>query len=936
MAKPLVIVESPAKAKTIGAFLGSDFLVESSIGHIRDLPKSAAEIPQEVKKEPWARLGVDVEHEFKPLYVVPSSKREQVNKLKKLLSSASELYLATDEDREGESIAWHLFEVLKPKVPVKRMVFHEITESAIEFAIQHPREVDTDLVNAQEARRILDRLYGYEVSPVLWKKVMQGLSAGRVQSVFTRIVVERERERIKFVSASWWDISAQLLTEGNQKFPASLAKINDIKVADGSSFNSSGAISAEAQLELLDEETAVLLSEVLKKGQFEVSGIEERPYKRSPAAPFITSTLQQEAGRKLRFSAQRTMQIAQRLYEQGHITYMRTDSTNLSEVALGEIRRKIADCFGGQSLPKQPRLYVKKVKNAQEAHEAIRPAGDRFREPTELARKLTPDEAKLYELIYKRTMASQMADALGKTVKVRIKSVLSGDAGRFPGGSMAEFSASGTVITSPGFLQIYKEGTDSEEDSEETMLPQLREGDRLTPEEINPTGHQTKPPARYTEASLVKKVEELGVGRPSTYASMLQTIQDRGYVWKKGTALVPTFLAFAAVSLLEKYFTKLVDYSFTASMENDLDAIANGEEDMLPWLQKFYFGEANGTNDPDAASVQDAQTIGLKNLIADRLAMIDAREINSIPIGQDTSGRTITARVGRYGPYLECGEQRVSISEDLPPDELTVEKAVELLEAIPEERFLGTDPETKCDVMLKKGRFGPYVQLVDSEDPAKSKAASLLSYMSSAEITLDDAIKLLSLPRLVGKDPETGIEIWAKSGRYGPYIQRENDSRSLESEESIFSISLPEALDLLAKPKERRSAKASSPAVEVGTDPVTGKKILLKTGRFGPYVTDGEVNASLRRGDDPLSLTMERAAELLAERKATLAAQGDIKKKTGAKKAPAKKSATKAAAKRTAVKKAPAKSTAAKKSATKAAAKSTAVKKAPAKKSATL
>ncbi len=909
MAKPLVIVESPAKAKTIGDFLGSDFLVESSIGHIRDLPKSAAEIPQEVKKEPWARLGVDVEHNFRPLYVVPSSKRDQVNKLKKLLASASEIYLATDEDREGESIAWHLFEVLQPKVPVKRMVFHEITGSAIEYAIQHPREVDANLVNAQEARRILDRLYGYEVSPVLWKKVMQGLSAGRVQSVFTRIVVERERERIKFVSANWWDISAKLLTEGEQRFSASLTKINDVKVAEGSSFDSSGATSTEAQLELLDEKTAVVLSEVLAKGQFEVVGTEERPYRRSPAPPFITSTLQQEAGRKLKFSAQRTMQIAQRLYEQGFITYMRTDSTNLSEAALSEIRRTIANLFGNQSVPKQPRVYLKKVKNAQEAHEAIRPAGDKFHEPAALAKKLTSDEAKLYELIYKRTMASQMTDAVGKTVKVRIKSVLLEDAGRFPQGSFLEFSASGTVITSPGFLQVYKEDTDSEEDSDQVMLPQLNKGDLLTPEEIIPAGHQTKPPARYTEASLVKKVEELGVGRPSTYASMLQTIQERGYVWKKGTALVPTFLAFAVVSLLERYFTKLVDYSFTASMENDLDAIANGEEEMLPWLEKFYFGSGKKSDTGDDKEYIEDQETGLKNLIATRLAMIDAREINSIPIGVNDSGQAIVARVGRYGPYLECGEQRVSIPEDLAPDELNVEKATELLEAIPEERLLGKDPVTQQDVFLKKGRFGPYVQLIDADDPDKSKAASLLTYMSSSALSLDEALQLLSLPRLLGKDPETGIEIWAKNGRYGPYIQRDKDSRSLESEERIFTVTLQEALDLLAKPKERRSARGSSQATEVGTDPETGKKILLKTGRFGPYVTDGEINASLRRGDDQSSLTTERALELLADRRILLASQGDQKKKSAAKKTSAKK--TSATAAKTVAKKSPVKKSAA-------------------------
>ncbi len=936
MTKPLVIVESPAKAKTISQFLGPNFLVESSIGHIRDLPKSAAEIPEKVKKEPWSRLGVDVDNGFKPVYVVPSTKSEQVRKLKTLLKEASELYLATDEDREGESIAWHLLEVLAPKVPVKRMVFHEITQQAIDAAIHNPRSIDVNLVYAQEARRILDRLYGYEISPVLWKKVMQGLSAGRVQSVFTRIIVERERERINFVSAGWWDITGKLITKDKQDLTSQIAKVNELQVADGAAFDASGSLANPSQFEVLNEESATLLSQALLDETFEVTSVEERPYRRSPAAPFITSTLQQESGRKLHFSAQRTMQVAQKLYEQGYITYMRTDSTNLSEVAIKAAREKVLSLFGPTSLPKQPRLYQKKVKNAQEAHEAIRPAGDQFKDPATLVGKLTSDEFRLYELIYKRTLASQMTDALGTTAKVRILALLSKDVSKFKKGSKIEFSSSGTVITAPGFLQVYREDNDNEDSQEELRLPRLEVGDLLTVKEMIPAGHQTKPPARYTEASLVKKVEELGVGRPSTYATMLQTIQDRGYVWKKGPALVPTFLAFATVGLLEQHFTKLVDYSFTASMENDLDSIAAGEEKMNPWLEKFYFGDKKSkkqqpeaTTDADDEPSSDGQ-LGLKDLVESRLAIIDAREINSIPIGYNDSGELILARVGRYGPYLECGEQRASIPESLAPDELTVEKAKELLNAPSDERVLGIDPETGQEVVLKSGRYGPYVQLVNAEDPAKSKSSSLFQSMVPGEITLEDGLKLLSLPRLVGKDPETNVEIWAKNGRYGPYIQRDKDSRTLDSEDMIFTVTLEQALDLLAKPKENRFKRAaSSSAVEIGLHPESEKKILLKSGRFGYYVTDGEINASLRKGDDPLAVTLERAVELLAERMILLESQGKLGKGKGSKKATATKAATKKKAAASVKKKPAAKKAAVKKVApAKAAAKKPAAKKA--------
>ncbi len=846
-------MESPTKARTIGRYLDSDVVVESSMGHVRDLPRNAKEIPAKYRGEEWARLGVDTEHDFEPLYIVPKERRDVVKKLKKALEQAEVLYLATDEDREGESIAWHLTEVLKPKVPVRRMVFHEITPTAIREAFEHPRELDQRLVEAQEARRILDRLYGYEVSPLLWRKVQQGLSAGRVQSVAVRIVVERERERMRFRPASYWDVEGTFVAAGEASTPfdATLVAVDGQKVATGKDFDARGRLTTDAVV--LDEAAARSLAEALGDATFGVRSVDRKPYRRSPYPPFRTSTLQQEAGRKLRFSSSRTMSVAQRLYENGYITYMRTDSTTLSEAAVGAARGEIERLYGSEYLPAKPRTYASKVKNAQEAHEAIRPAGETWKTPQQVAKEVGSDEAQLYELIWKRTIASQMTDAVGETVTVR----LGGSTGD---GKDATFATSGRVITHPGFLRAYVEGSDDPEaelDDQERRLPPLTEGATLAAEELRPVGHQTKPPPRYTEASLVRRLEELGVGRPSTYASIMSTIQDRGYVWKKGSALVPTFTAFAVVTLLEKHFPHLVDYAFTARMEDDLDRIAAGDEDPVPWLTRFYFG---------------AQ--GLHETIARKLEEIDAREINSIPIGTDPDGQEIVVRVGRYGPYLQRGDERAGIPDRLPPDELTVDKAIELLEAQSRgPKILGTDPETGEVVTLREGRFGPYVQLGEQEEGTKEKPrrASLLKTMDPDSVTLDDALRLLSLPRVVGTDPETGEEVLALNGRYGPYIQRGSDRRSLESEDQLFTITLDEALALLREPPRRRGSRGGGRLRELGKDPKTQKTITLRSGRYGPYVTDGEVNASLRKGDSPDSITLERALELLEARRARLA-----------------------------------------------------------------
>jgi DNA topoisomerase-1 len=842
MAKKLVIVESPAKAKTIAGYLGSDYVVESSIGHIRDLPNRASEIPEKFKKESWARLGVDVENEFEPLYVVDSDKKGKVNDLKKLLKNADELLLATDEDREGEAIAWHLLEVLQPKVPVRRMVFHEITRDAIQKALGETREVDQRLVDAQETRRILDRLYGYEVSPVLWKKVMQGLSAGRVQSVAVRLVVERERERRAFVSAGYWDIKG-VFDPGS--FEARLAAVDGKRVAQGRDFAQDGTLKS-ADLARIDEAEARELASELDGVAFAVRSADEKPYTRRPAAPFMTSTLQQEASRKLRYAAQTTMRVAQRLYENGYITYMRTDSTTLSESALTAARKQAVDLYGSDSIPEAPRQYARKVKNAQEAHEAIRPAGDFFRTPKELERELNRDELALYDLIWKRTLASQMADARGLTVSLRLGATSAS-------GRDAEFSASGTVITFRGFLAAYEESRDDETaapEAEERPLPHLKPGDELRALELEPEGHATSPPPRFTEASLVQALEERGIGRPSTYASILGTILDRGYVFKRGTALVPSFLAFAVTGLLEQHFTRLVDYDFTAKMEDDLDRIAAGNQERVDWLRHFYYGGAEG----------DA---GLHALVGD-LTEIDARAVNTLPIGEG-----IVLRVGRYGPYVERGEERASVPEDMAPDELTVEKAQELLSAPTGDRALGTHPDWNREISVRTGRYGPYVtETLEEGATEKPRAASLFKTMAPETVTLDEAVRLLSLPRTLGADPADGEEITAQNGRYGPYVKKGTDSRSLESEEQLFTITLEDALALLAQPKPRRGrGEAKPPLRELGADPASGKPVVLKEGRFGPYVTDGETNASLRRGDDPETVTIERAAELLADRR---------------------------------------------------------------------
>jgi DNA topoisomerase-1 len=836
--RKLVIVESPAKAKTIAGYLGSDYVVESSIGHIRDLPNRASDVPKE-KRAKYGTMGVAVDEGFEPYYIVDPDKKQVVADLKRKLKDADELLLATDEDREGEAIAWHLLEELKPTVPVRRMVFHEITREAIQRALGETREVDKRLVDAQETRRILDRLYGYELSPVLWKKVMQGLSAGRVQSVAVRLVVERERERRAFVSAAYWDLKG-LFDPGS--FEARLVGVDGKRVAQGRDFAQDGTLRNDAMV--VDEATARALAGELTDATFSVRSADEKPYTRRPAAPFMTSTLQQEASRKLRFSAQTTMRVAQRLYENGHITYMRTDSTTLSESALTAARRQAVELYGADFIPERPRQYTRKVKNAQEAHEAIRPAGDSFRTPKSLERELGRDELALYELIWKRTLASQMADARGLTVSLRF-----GTSTR--SGRDAEFGASGTVITFRGFLAAYEESRDEEQavQEDELPLPHLAVGDEVSALELEAEGHATLPPSRYTEASLVQALEELGIGRPSTYASIMGTILDRGYVFKRGTALIPSFLAFAVVALLEQHFGQFVDYDFTARMEDDLDRIAVGDEARIDWLRRFYFG-----SDGDE---------GLKHLVSD-LGEIDARAVNSLPIGDG-----IVLRVGRYGPYVERGDERASVPEDLAPDELTVEKAEELLALPASDRTLGAHPESNRSIAVRNGRYGPYVtEILEEGVTEKPRAASLFKTMSPETVSLDEAVRLLSLPRMLGVDPADEQEITAQNGRYGPYVKKGADSRSLDGEEQLFTITLEEALALLAQPKQRRGRGAPKvPLRELGPDPVSAKPVVLNEGRFGPYVTDGETNASLRRGDDPETVTIERAAELLADRR---------------------------------------------------------------------
>ncbi len=947
LVRRLVIVESPTKARKIAPYLGRGYTVEASVGHIRDLPRGAADVPAKYKGQSWARLGVDVDHDFEPIYVVNPDKKAKVSELKTLLRDADELYLATDPDREGEAIAWHLLETLKPTIPVRRMVFHEITEPAIRAAAADTRELDNDLVDAQETRRILDRLYGYEVSPVLWKKVMPRLSAGRVQSVATRIVVQRERERIAFRSAEYWDIAGKFDAGGGEAdqanprvFGARLVTVDGSRVAGGRDFGSDGQLKTRSGVTVLDEAAARRLAAALQNADFQVTSVESKPYTRRPYAPFMTSTLQQEASRKLRFGSERTMRVAQRLYENGYITYMRTDSTTLSESAITAARAQATQLYGPEFVHPTPRQYNRKVKNAQEAHEAIRPAGDTFATPGQLGARLDQDEFRLYELIWQRTVASQMADARGTTLTVRIT-------GRAGTGEECVFSASGRTITFAGFLKAYVESVDEDSggqsDDAESRLPALTEGQNVNATELTPDGHTTNPPPRYNEASLIKALEELGIGRPSTYASIIKTILDRGYVYKRGNALVPSWVAFAVVGLLEEYFGRLVDFDFTAAMEDDLDAIAGGREQRGNWLSSFYFGGDHG------AEGSVARSGGLKRMVGEQLDDIDAREVNSIKMFADEEGRDIVVRVGRFGPYLERmvrnpddpdGDpvsQRANLPDDLPPDELSPKIAEKLFATPQEGRELGVDPESGHRIVAKEGRFGPYVTEILPEpepDPDAKKGAkkatgpkprtgSLLKSMDLADITLDDALKLLSLPRVVGKDPESGDEITAQNGRYGPYLKKGTDSRSLTTEDQIFTVTLDEALKIYAEPKRRgRQAASAAPLRELGKDSATDKPMVIKDGRFGPYVTDGETNASLRKGDEVESITDERASELLADRRA----RGPVKKaaKKTAKKAPAKKAAAKktTAAKSTAKKTTAAKSTAKKTTAKKTAAKS--------------
>ena len=949
--KKLVIVESPAKAKTIAQYLGDGYEVLASVGHIRDLiePKN---LPPELKKGSLGKFSIDVENGFVPYYVVSDQKKKTVAELKRALKGADELYLATDEDREGEAIAWHLLDELKPKVPVKRMVFHEITKEAIERARENTRDIDTALVDAQETRRILDRLYGYEISPVLWRKVGPGLSAGRVQSAATRLVVDRERERLAFVAAGYWDLSASLAA-GSTSFDARLARLDGVRVATGRDFDDKGLLKASTtgkpDAVALDEQAATALAEALRDPSVSVivSSVDSKPYTRRPAAPFSTSTLQQEAARKLRFSARQTMSVAQGLYENGYITYMRTDSLNLSQQAMTAARSQAASLYGAESVSEKPRTYASKSKNAQEAHEAIRPAGDTFRTPGQLDGVLRGNDWKLYDLIWKRTIASQMADAKGSTASVVIS------AGPVQGGTMAEFAASGTVITFRGFLQAYEESRDEERNSSaeptEAKLPPLTVGQTLTVADIEAKGHETSAPPRYTEASLVKTLEELGIGRPSTYASIISTIIDRGYVTPRGTAMVPNWIAFSVVRLLEDFFSDLVEYDFTASMEDDLDRIADGKEDRVGWLNSFYFGSTKHR--------------GLRSVI-DNMGEIDAKSINSIKLDDE-----VTLRIGKYGPYLEVIDpdaapeatpRRVNIPPELAPDELTVAKAHELIDApVVVDRIIGVNPENGKNIVAKDGRFGPYITELDPEpetpvaeiteaapvvvDPAtgevvepkkkraapkkapvvKPRTASIFKSMDLATVDLDTALRLLSLPRVVGQDPETNEEITAQNGKFGPYLKKGADTRSLTDEDQVFEIDLPGAIELYAQPKYG-ARRASSALKEFEADPESGKPIRIKDGRFGAYVTDGVTNVTIPRGETVEEIDFDRAVQMLADKRA----KGPAVKKTPAKKTPVKKPAVKKpATKATAAKKPATKATAARKPAAKVtAAKTTAAR----------
>lgn len=1009
--KRLVIVESATKARKIAPYLGSNYIVEASVGHIRDLPRGAADIPAKFKKQPWARLGVNVDHGFEPLYVVSPDKKKKVADLKAKLKQVDELYLATDPDREGEAIAWHLLEVLKPTVPVRRMVFHEITKQAILAAANDTREMDYDLVDAQEARRVLDRLYGYEVSPVLWKKVMPRLSAGRVQSVATRVIVERERERMAFISAEYSGLTAQIIPEGQQNkdeaFEARLDRIDGVRVAQGRDFNQAGELIGDAQV--LHHQHAQQLAELIHGSTMNITAVEEKPYTRRPSAPFMTSTLQQEAGRKLRFTSERTMRIAQRLYENGHITYMRTDSTALSQAGITAARAQALELYGQEYVAPSQRQYERKVKNSQEAHEAIRPAGEHFSTPGQLAGQLDAEEFKLYELIWQRTVASQMADARGTSMRMTALATA--------GKEKCEFVATGRSITFEGFLKVYAQDSSSGAQKNaqgENLLPVLAVDDRVIAAGVTAESHTTTPPARYNEASLVKRMEELGIGRPSTYASIIRTIQDRGYVYSRGNALVPSWVAFAVVGLLEQNFGPLVNYDFTSAMEDELDAIAAGRESRAEWLRGFYFGEqsaqttpavpadpatqargsgqaalagqeapaghagAGGHGDAAPASGKEVHRLGgLKAIVGQNLESIDARQVNSLHVFDDAHGNPINVRVGRYGPYLEKlpasqaapkpGEmteadealvQRASLPESMTPDELTLEVAERLLSTPQSGRQLGVNPQSGRTVVVREGRFGPYVteELGEDEEASvathaektweaerdaqdaqraaegkkplsretktaqnqkakriqeiveetlKPKTASLFSTMDPATVTLEDALKLMSLPRDVGVDPSDGHMISAHNGRYGPYLKKGEDSRSLASEDQIFTTTLEEARRIYAEPKRRGRAAAKPPLKQLGDNDVSGKPMSVKEGRFGAYVTDGTTNASLRKGDTPETMTDSRANELLSERRAKEAAEGTgsaTTARSGVKRS-AKKTTKKTAAKKTAAKK---------------------------------
>ena len=971
MSTKLVIVESPNKVRSIAGYLGPEFDVEASVGHIRDLPQPS-ELPATMKKGPYGKFAVDVEDDFTPYYVVNPDKKKTVAQLKKALKEADELYLATDDDREGEAIAWHLQQVLKPKVPVRRMVFTEITREAVTRALDNTRELDIHLVDAQETRRILDRLVGYEVSPVLWRKVRAGLSAGRVQSVATRLVVERERERMAFRSASYWGVEATFSTvlsavdvtaRQEASFTARLVTLDGRRVATGRDFNDDGQLrpaALKASAVHLHQVGATAVAEAIGRGEPRVVGVEDKPYKRRPAAPFTTSTLQQEASRKLRMNPRETMRVAQGLYENGFITYMRTDSTVLSGQAVAAARSQVAELYGAEYVPERPRVYASKSKGAQEAHEAIRPAGDHFRTPAQVSGELTGAQFRLYELIWKRTVASQMADAVGSTATVTVEVPLTPVAGESrdsgPTFSTAGLTASGTVITFRGFLAAYEEGRDAEryqddagaaaKDSKDVRLPAMISGQELAALDAEASGHETTPPPRYTEASLVKALEEREIGRPSTYAATMSTISDRGYVDHRGQALVPTWLAFAVTRLLEENFAELVDYDFTASMERDLDRIAAGEEDRVAWLRRFYNGQGGaGTEQAAQAASNELEAAaaalraqGLKGLV-DNLGEIDARAVNSIEIGEG-----ITLRVGRYGPYLEDAEgKRANVPADLAPDELTVDKARELFtRAADDGRELGVDPASGHVIIAKDGRYGPYVTevLPEPEETAEAEAtktaktakstkakkttkaakpkprtASLLRSMDLSTVTLEQALDLLSLPRVVGQDPESGEDITAQNGRYGPYLKKGTDSRSLETEEQIFTVTLEQALEIFAQPKRRRGqAAARGPLRELGQDPATEKPVVIKDGRFGPYITDGQTNVTVPRSEDPATISAERAFELLADKRAKGPAKKRTTRKTTAKKTTTKKATTKkaAATKKTAAKTASSKAAASK------------------------